>query len=209
MTGGFLFGRMVGDMSKPTPVMSGLERAWAAAEKVKQQLKQVVVALNHAGFPYAVIGGNAVAEWVKQLDDGADRCTRDVDILIRRSDEHQVKALLDQMCLVGHARRRGDAFLRGDARLPRNTVYLLFECEKFQPVDDFALPPLSRRVELNGMMIMGLHELVEMKLTAFRTIDRVHIRDLMDVGQIDATWPARFPPKLATRLQEVLDDPQG
>jgi hypothetical protein len=85
----------------------------------------------------------------------------------------------------------------------------LFECEKFQPVDDFALPPLSRRVELNGMMIMGLHELVEMKLTAFRTIDRVHIRDLMDVGQIDATWPARFPPKLATRLQEVLDDPQG
>ena len=29
------------------------------------------------------------------------------------------------------------------------------------------------------------------------------------VGLIDATWPARFPPPLGDRLQELLDDPNG
>ena len=39
--------------------------------------------------------------------------------------------------------------------------------------------------------------------------DQVHLLDLIGVGQIDATWPARFPPILAARLQELLDNPNG
>ena len=31
-----------------------------------------------------------------------------------------------------------------------------------------------------------------MKLTAHRLKDRVHLQDLIGVGQIDKTWPARF-----------------
>ena len=54
-----------------------------------------------------------------------------------------------------------------------------------------------------------LESLVRMKLTSFRDKDRMHIRDLIGVGLIDATWPARFPPELAARLQELLDDPNG
>ena len=42
-----------------------------------------------------------------------------------------------------------------------------------------------------------------MKLTSFRDKDRTHLRDLIDVGLLDATWPARFPPELAARLQGV------
>jgi hypothetical protein len=48
-----------------------------------------------------------------------------------------------------------------------------------------------------------------MKLTSYRDKDRTHLRDLLDVGLIDATWPARFPPELAARLQQVLDTPEG
>ena len=48
-----------------------------------------------------------------------------------------------------------------------------------------------------------------MKLTSFHLIDRVHLRDLIGVGQIDATWPARLPPELAARFQEILDNPDG
>ena len=48
-----------------------------------------------------------------------------------------------------------------------------------------------------------------MKLTSFRDKDRVHLRDLIEVGLVDATWAARLPSKLAARLQDLLDNPEG
>jgi hypothetical protein len=37
----------------------------------------------------------------------------------------------------------------------------------------------------------------------------MHLRDLLSVGLIDESWPARFPTEIATRLQVILDDPEG
>jgi hypothetical protein len=48
-----------------------------------------------------------------------------------------------------------------------------------------------------------------MKLTSFRDKDRVHIRDMISIGLIDATWLDRFSPQLRSRLQELLDNPDG
>ncbi len=48
-----------------------------------------------------------------------------------------------------------------------------------------------------------------MKLIAWRDKDRTHLRDLIGVGLIDATWPARLPAPLGARLQQLLDDPNG
>ena len=48
-----------------------------------------------------------------------------------------------------------------------------------------------------------------MKLTSFRDKDRMHLRDLLDVGLIDRTWRDKLPPELAARLQELLDNPEG
>ena len=67
-------------------VVVGWERALMAAEKVKERLRRATKALDGAGVPYAVVGGNAVAEWVARIDDEAVRNTRDVDILVRRAD---------------------------------------------------------------------------------------------------------------------------
>lgn len=39
--------------------------------------------------------------------------------------------------------------------------------------------------------------------------DRVHLRDLLDVGLVDASWLERMPPTLRARLQELLDNPEG
>jgi hypothetical protein len=64
-------------------VVDGWERALLAAEKVKERLRRETKALNGAGVPYAVIGGNAVAEWVARMDEEAVRNTRDVDLLVR------------------------------------------------------------------------------------------------------------------------------
>jgi hypothetical protein len=50
---------------------------------------------------------------------------------------------------------------------------------------------------------------VRMKLTSFRDKDRVHLRDLMEVGLVDESWRERVPEALRTRLQELLDNPEG
>ena len=57
--------------------------------------------------------------------------------------------------------------------------------------------------------VLTLEALVRMKLTSFRRKDQVHILDLIGVGLVDASWPARLPAELAPRLQELLDNPDG
>ncbi len=48
-----------------------------------------------------------------------------------------------------------------------------------------------------------------MKPTAFRDKDRVHLRDLLEVGLVDASWQDRVPAELRGHLQELLDNPEG
>src|SRR5205823_9144322 len=76
-------------------VVVGWERALMAAEKVKQRLRRATRALDAAGVLYAVVGGNAVAEWVARVDEGAARNTRDVDVLVRRADLAAARAALE------------------------------------------------------------------------------------------------------------------
>ena len=40
-------------------------------EKVRDRLRRAATALQNAGLPYAVIGGNAIAEWVGRADQAA------------------------------------------------------------------------------------------------------------------------------------------
>jgi hypothetical protein len=57
-----------------------------AVEKVRERLLRATSALENAGVPYAVVGGNAVASWISGVDEAAVRNTQDVDLLLRRSD---------------------------------------------------------------------------------------------------------------------------
>jgi hypothetical protein len=57
-------------------------------------LLRATAALENFGIVYAVIGGNAVAAWVGQVDQSAVRFTQDVDLLILRSDLDATKAAL-------------------------------------------------------------------------------------------------------------------
>jgi hypothetical protein len=63
-----------------------LDRMERAVAKVRERLLRATTALNQIGIPYAVVGGNAVASWVATIDEGAVRTTRDIDLLVRRSD---------------------------------------------------------------------------------------------------------------------------
>ena len=71
-----------------------LERMERAVEKVRDRLLRSTGALEAAGIPYAVVGGNAVMAWVEQVDESAVRFTQDVDIVLRREDLARATAAL-------------------------------------------------------------------------------------------------------------------
>ena len=50
-------------------------------DDVRKRLEKAAKALDEAGVPYAVVGGNAVASWISRIDASAIRNTRDVDTL--------------------------------------------------------------------------------------------------------------------------------
>src|ERR1700682_4956843 len=81
-----------------------LDRMERAVAKVRERLLRATAALNHVGVPYAVVGGNAVASWVATVDEGAVRNTRDIDLLVRRSDLPAITAALEP---VGFVRDEG------------------------------------------------------------------------------------------------------
>ena len=77
-----------------------LDRMERAVAKVRERLLRATAALNDACVPYAVVGGNAVASWVATIDEGAVRTTRDIDLLVRRSDLPVITAALERAGFV-------------------------------------------------------------------------------------------------------------
>ncbi len=188
---------------------SGWERALMAAEKVKARLLRASRALDAAGVPYAVAGGNAVAEWVGRIDEDAVRTTRDVDLLVRRSDLPVVQAALEPAGFIYHHVFGVDTFIDGPQGKPSGGIHLLFAGEKVREHDEYSLPDLHESERAADFQVASLEALARMKLTAWRDKDRTHLRDMIGVGLLDATWSARLPRPLGQRLQQLLDDPNG
>lgn len=179
-----------------------------AAEKVRERLARSTAALEKAGVRYAVVGGNAVAEWVGRIDEDAVRNTRDVDILIRRGDLPAAQAALAPAGFIYCQSLGVDMFLDGPDGRPTSAVRLLFEGSAVRAGTAAIAPEVGDSEPGTGFQVVSLEALVRMKLTSFRLIDRVHLHDLIGVGQIDHSWPSRFPAVLAARLQELLDNPE-
>jgi hypothetical protein len=186
-----------------------LQRMVRAVEKVRERLLRASKALQDAGIPYAVVGGNAVAAWVTRVDEAAVRNTQDVDILIRRSDLDGAKVALEKVGFVYRHAASLDMFLDGPQAKARDAVHIVFAGEKVRPDEATANPDVTESEPAEAYQILSLEALVRVKLTAYRDKDRVHLRDLLDVGLIDGTWCQRFPQPLAERLQQLIDTPNG
>jgi hypothetical protein len=180
-----------------------LDRMERAVERVRERLLLATSALERAQVPYAVIGGNAVGYWVATKDDGAVRNTLNVDLLVNRNSLPAVTIALEKA-----------GFLTGDlARIGigrhRDQIGILFSSERFLPHDLLPYPEIETTPCRDGYQAIELHSLTTMKLVAFRTIDRVHLRDMIDVGLIDDSWLSKFEPVLAARLKHLVDTPDG
>ena len=173
-----------------------------AVDKVRQRLARVTKALSEAGVPYAVVGGNAVQLWVAQVDETAVRNTRDVDILLRREDLQRAGFVFRHVAGV-------DMFLDGPGGRPRDAVQVVFAAEKVRPEYVLPAPDVAEQELIGNARTLTLDALVRMKLTSFRDRDRVHLRDMLEVGLLDAGWLSRLPEVLRGRLQELLDTPES
>ena len=100
-------------------------------------------------------------------------------------------------------------FLDGPDAKARDAVHIVFASEKVRPDYTIAAPDVSESEETETFRLISLEALVKMKLTSFRDKDRVHVRDLIDVELVDASWLGRLPSVLQLRLQEIFDHPEG
>jgi hypothetical protein len=186
-----------------------LDRMERAVAKVRERLLRATAALNQAGVPYAVVGGNAVASWVATVDEGAVRNTRDVDLLVRRSDLPVVTAALTGAGFVHGELLDVVMFRDGPEGKPSEAIHLLFAGEKMRPDQPLPAPEIQTVADPANFRVITLESLLVMKLMSNRRKDQVHIEDMIGVGLIDSSWLSKFSPELATRLQHILDTPDG
>lgn len=185
------------------------QRMERAVERVNERLRKTVAVLEQSGVPYAVVGGHAVRAWVAQVDLAAVRTTQDVDILIRPKD---LPALRQAMKAAGfHYRQTAglDMFVEHPEASARDAVHVTLVGQMIRPGDIEPNPDIEPFETADDFRTLTLESLVRMKLNSNRDKDRVHVRDMISVGLIDASWPSRFPGELGTRLRALLDDPDG
>jgi len=178
-----------------------------AMDAVTDRLERITRALEESGVPYALVGGQAVALWVSTRDPAAVRTTKDVDILLPKEDLPLARAAaltvtMDYLEVAGVG-----MFLERADPNPRHAVLVIWAGEKVRPECVLPSPTIDERVALEpGKQVVSLPGLVLMKLLANRDQDRVHLRDLIDVGLVDRGMLPSLPAELAPRLELLLTE---
>ena len=185
-------------------IKTGYEAFVMAMERVERRLKEVSAALDRAGIPYAVVGGNAVAAWIATIDPAATRTTKDVDLLVRRGDLERISATMTELGFRREILRDLVLFLDPEEPSRRSGVHLVWAGEKVRPSYLHATPEVHEAVrDASPFALLSLPALVRMKLTSLRDIDRVHIADLLETGLIDDGVRAALPADLRERLATI------
>ena len=180
-----------------------------AVERVNERLRKTIEILENAEIPYAIVGGYAVRAWVAQVDEAAVRTTRDVDVLVRPAD---LPAMIKAMTAAGffHRQTSGlDMFVDTEDGSARDAVHVVLAGEMVRPNDIHPNPDIEPTENVPGFKTIELESLVRMKLNSFRDKDRVHVRDMISLGIVDASWLSRFDDSIGNRLKDLLDDPDG
>lgn len=188
-------------LQSPAPDFRGQVEA---VEHVEQLLARMSQALEAAGIAYAVIGGNAVAAWVATIDSGAVRATKDVDILLDRSDWPRVSEVLMDHGFLPVEIHGVYMFVDAKNPNPKTGIHVLMANELVRPHETHPSPGLSARVRLGGGYdVIDLPNLVEMKLQANRRVDQVHIEDMLRTGVIRQSLIDQLPTDLRERLEHI------
>lgn len=132
-----------------------------------------------------------------------------MDLLVRHSDLPAIVTALQAVGFEYLDNSFNDVTGGGLERTQRIAIHLVYCASKYQPDNVQPAPEIDAVDDRENFHVQKLDSLVEMKLVANRTIDKVHLRDLIDVGLIDASWLSKHPPSLAERLKYILETPDG
>jgi hypothetical protein len=169
--------------------------------------QEICGAFRDAGINYRMVGGMAVYFHVDPRDPLAARLTPGVDFAIERGDLSRVVEAVRPLGLE-HTLANGLDVLAGPvADRIRTVSHLIFVREKvrpgyLEPVPDISEPTITHE----GFLLAPVFELVRMKLTSNRIIDKVHIIDMDGVGLITPEIENALPEPFRLRLQQVRQE---
>lgn len=84
--------------------------------------------------------GTRVATWVSTVDEAAVRNTRDVDVMIHRTDLDKVRIALEAKGLVYRHVAGIDVFLDSEASTARDAVHILYAGEFVREGEPMPIP---------------------------------------------------------------------
>lgn len=146
---------------------------------------------------------------MSQVDESVVRNTRDVDIILNESDLESATTALKAEGFIYRRSAGVTMFLDGPDAKARDAVHVVFAGIKVRPEYPEPVPEIDEYELIDDVRTLPFERLVKMKLTSFRDKDRVHLRDMISIGLIDEAWLERLPAELQSRLQKLLDDPDG
>jgi hypothetical protein len=185
------------------------ERAMEAAEATECRARRAAALLEGAAIPYAMCGGIGSTAWVASVEEEATRTSVDVSVILRRADLPRARLAFEEGGFVVAEKDGRPVFLDGPTGSIRGSVKIVFAGELLREGDLAPTPDVTESIRAKDFEVLTLEALIRMMLVSNRNEDGMLLRDLMGVGLFDASWPARFPPELAVRLQHVLDTPNG
>jgi hypothetical protein len=185
-----------------------LEKMILAASNVRERQSQIVRALEKSGVSFALSGSNATHLWVASVEEAAARQYRNVELIIERKETDSLVAAMKGLGFFTDLRPDRVTIRSTPNQRKRWADIALFANERAANTS-FTIPSLDGTTVVGSAPVLLLESLVELQLWRWTLDDRVDLRDMIEVGLLDQTWPSRLPPELAARLQELLDDPNG
>jgi hypothetical protein len=143
---------------------------------------------------------------VATIDPRAVRTTKGVDILLRREDMPRARNAAIPVGFEYYEIMDVGMFLERNDPSPKNAVHIVWTNEYVKANDPLPTPTIDEAVLFDdGSRVVALDALIKMKLTAWRPHDQVHLRDMLNLGLVNASSLPGLPPSLAARLQHLLD----
>jgi len=177
----------------------------AGMYSLSNDLEQIVKALRIAGVNFEIIGGVAVNAHIFLKHRSRSFVTRDIDVLIHRSDLQRAATAAEPLGYQAKKMMGGYTLIRGGHQLAES-VHLFFVGEKSkstQPIPHPDLHPEEKDFLGIAVPVAPLRDLLQMKLSSFRPKDLVHLEILDEAGLITPALEGELPPQLRERLQEA------
>ena len=144
-------------------------------------LGKIANTLTAENIPYELIGGLAVLIHVEEANPEHSTLTRDVDLMVYRSDLDRIKLAAGNNGFRFRHTDGVDMLVYGGREPAKNAVHLIFSGERVRPTDPVATPPIAperKRIHDQEVFVIPVAELVRMKLTSYWDQDRVHVRSM-------------------------------